>query len=359
GAEITRRAPWVDIVVGPQTYHRLPELVTKIDPMARNRVIDTEFPEEVKFDFLPGEHAPRGPAAFLSVQEGCDKFCAFCVVPYTRGAEFSRPAQTIIDEARRLIASGTCELTLLGQNVNAYHGEAKDGSVWSLGRLIRELAEIEGLERLRYTTSHPLDMDDELISAHGEVPQLMPYLHLPIQSGSNHVLAAMNRRHTSDVYLAVIDKLRAVRPDIAMSGDFIVGFPGETDGDFAETLKLVNQVGYASAYSFKYSPRPGTPAATIEQQVPEHVKAERLESLQQLLNAQQFAFNKATEGQIVDVLVERSGGRAGQMAGRSPYMQAVNFVGDQSQIGQIVPCKLSAARQNSMSGEIIAIKGAA
>jgi tRNA-2-methylthio-N6-dimethylallyladenosine synthase len=280
-------------------------------------------------------------------------------VPYTRGAEFSRPAQTILDEARRLVASGTCELTLLGQNVNAYHGEAKDGSVWSLGRLIRELAEIEGLERLRYTTSHPLDMDDELISAHGEVPQLMPYLHLPIQSGSNHVLAAMNRRHTSDVYLAVIDKLRAVRPDIAMSGDFIVGFPGETDRDFAETLQLVNQVGYASAYSFKYSPRPGTPAATIEQQVPEHVKAERLESLQQLLNAQQFAFNKETEGQIVDVLVERSGGRAGQMAGRSPHMQAVNFVGDQSQIGQIVPCKLSAARQNSMSGEIIAIKGAA
>jgi tRNA-2-methylthio-N6-dimethylallyladenosine synthase len=359
GAEITRRAPWVDIVVGPQTYHRLPELVTKIDPMARNRVIDTEFPEEVKFDFLPGEHAPRGPAAFLSVQEGCDKFCAFCVVPYTRGAEFSRPAPAILDEARRLIASGTCELTLLGQNVNAYHGEAKDGSVWSLGRLIRELAEIKGLERLRYTTSHPLDMDDELISAHGEVPQLMPYLHLPIQSGSNQVLAAMNRRHNSDVYFAVIDKLRAVRPDIAMSGDFIVGFPGETDRDFAETLQLVDQVGYASAYSFKYSPRPGTPAATIEHQVPEKVKAERLESLQQLLKAQQFAFNKATEGQIVDVLVERSGGRAGQMAGRSPYMQAVNFVGDQSQIGQIVPCKLSAARQNSMSGEIIAIKGAA
>ena len=353
GAEITRRAPWVDIVVGPQTYHRLPELVTKIDPKARNRVIDTEFPEEVKFDFLPGEHASRGPAAFLSVQEGCDKFCAFCVVPYTRGAEFSRPAQTILDEARRLIASGTCELTLLGQNVNAYHGEANDGGVWSLGRLIRELAEIEGLERLRYTTSHPLDMNDELISAHGEVPQLMPYLHLPIQSGSNHILAAMNRHHTSGIYLAVIDKLRVVRPDIAMSGDFIVGFPGETDRDFAETLKLVNQVGYASAYSFKYSPRPGTPAATIEQQVPEHVKAERLETLQQLLNAQQFTFNKATEGQIVDVLVERSGGRAGQMAGRSPYMQAVNFVGDQSQIGQIVPCKLLAARQNSMSGEIL------
>ena len=359
GAEITRRAPWVDIVVGPQTYHRLPELVSQIDPMARNRVIDTDFPEEVKFDYLPGEHAPRGPTAFLSVQEGCDKFCAFCVVPYTRGAEFSRPVATIFEEARRLVAGGTRELTLLGQNVNAYHGEAKDGQSWTLGRLIRELADIEGLDRLRYTTSHPLDMDDELISAHGEVPQLMPYLHLPIQSGSNHVLSAMNRRHSTDVYLAVIDKLRVVRPDIAISGDFIVGFPGETDRDFAETLQLVSQVGYASAYSFKYSSRPGTPAASSEGQVAEEVKAERLESLQQLLNAQQFAFNKATEGLVVDILVERAGGRVGQMAGRSPYMQAVNFFGDESQIAQIVPCKLSAARQNSMTGEILAIKGAA
>ena len=359
GAEITRRAPWVDIVVGPQTYHRLPELVSQIDPMARNRVIDTDFPEEVKFDYLPGEHAPRGPTAFLSVQEGCDKFCAFCVVPYTRGAEFSRPVATIFEEARRLVAGGTRELTLLGQNVNAYHGEAKDGQSWTLGRLIRELADIEGLDRLRYTTSHPLDMDDELISAHGEVPQLMPYLHLPIQSGSNHVLSAMNRRHSTDVYLAVIDKLRVARPDIAISGDFIVGFPGETDRDFAETLQLVSQVGYASAYSFKYSSRPGTPAASSEGQVAEEVKAERLESLQQLLNAQQFAFNKATEGLVVDILVERAGGRVGQMAGRSPYMQAVNFFGDESQIAQIVPCKLSAARQNSMTGEILAIKGAA
>ena len=271
GAEITRRAPWVDIVVGPQTYHRLPELISQIDPMARNCLIDTDFPEEVKFDFLPGEHVLRGPAAFLSVQEGCDKFCAFCVVPYTRGAEFSRPVATIIEEARRVVAGGTRELTLLGQNVNAFHGEAMDGKSWTLGRLIRELADIEGLDRLRYTTSHPLDMDDELITAHGDVPQLMPYLHLPIQSGSNHILAAMNRRHTCDVYLRVIDKLRAVRPDIALSGDFIVGFPGETDGDFAQTLQLVSQVGYASAYSFKYSPRPGTPAATSENQIAEEV----------------------------------------------------------------------------------------
>ena len=359
GEEITRRAPWVDIVVGPQTYHRLPELVGKIDPASRNRIIDTDFPEEVKFDFLPGEHAPRGPAAFLSVQEGCDKFCAFCVVPYTRGAEFSRPVKTVLEEAKRLVASGTRELTLLGQNVNAYHGAHDSGKDWTLGRLIRALAEVDGLERIRYTTSHPLDMDDELIAVHGDVPQLMPYLHLPIQSGSNHVLQEMNRRHTSDVYLAVIDKLRAIRPDIAMSGDFIVGFPGESDADFAETLALVSKVGYASAYSFKYSPRPGTPAATSEIQVPESVKSERLESLQQLLNAQQFAFNKGTEGKIVDVLVERAGGRDGQMAGRSPYMQAVNFIGTADQIGQIVPCRLSAARQNSMTGEIVNLKGAA
>jgi len=359
GEEITRRAPWVDIVVGPQTYHRLPELVGQLDPSSRNRIIDTDFPEEVKFDFLPGEHAPRGPAAFLSVQEGCDKFCAFCVVPYTRGAEFSRPVKTVLEEAKRLVASGTRELTLLGQNVNAYHGAHDNGKDWSLGRLIRALAEVDGLERIRYTTSHPLDMDDELIAAHGDVPQLMPYLHLPIQSGSNHILQEMNRRHTRDVYLAVIDKLRNVRPDIAMSGDFIVGFPGESDADFAETLALVSKVGYASAYSFKYSPRPGTPAANADVQVEEAVKSERLESLQQLLNAQQFAFNKSTEGRVVDVLVERAGGRDGQMAGRSPYMQAVNFIGTADQIGQIVPCRLSAARQNSMTGEIVNLKGAA
>jgi len=359
GEEITRRAPWVDIVVGPQTYHRLPELVGQLDPASRNRIIDTDFPEEVKFDFLPGEHAPRGPAAFLSVQEGCDKFCAFCVVPYTRGAEFSRPVKTVLEEAKRLVTSGTRELTLLGQNVNAYHGAHDSGKDWSLGRLIRALAEVDGLERIRYTTSHPLDMNDELIAAHGDVPQLMPYLHLPIQSGSNHILQEMNRRHTSDVYLAVIDKLRNVRPDIAMSGDFIVGFPGESDADFAETLALVSKVGYASAYSFKYSPRPGTPAANADVQVAEAVKSERLESLQQLLNAQQFAFNKSTEGRVVDVLVERAGGRDGQMAGRSPYMQAVNFIGTADQIGQIVPCRLSAARQNSMTGEIVNSKGAA
>ena len=352
GEEITRRAPWVDIVVGPQTYHRLPELVSRIDPGARKRAVDTEFPEEVKFDQLPGEHAPRGPAAFLSVQEGCDKFCAFCVVPYTRGAEYSRPAAGILEEARRLVASGTCELTLLGQNVNAYHGEAPDGSVWSLARLIRELAEIDGLARIRYTTSHPLDMEDDLIAAHRDVPSLMPYLHLPVQSGSDRVLDAMNRRHTHDVYLRILDRLREARPDIAFSGDFIVGFPGESDRDFADTLALVDKVGYASAYSFKYSPRPGTPAAASEEQVPEAVKSERLEALQQLLNAQQFAFNKATEGQVMDVLIERRGGRDGQVGGRSPYMQSVNVEAGEELVGRIVSCRIVEAKQNSIIGAV-------
>ena len=352
GEEITRRAPWVDIVVGPQTYHRLPELVSSIDPAARQRVIDTEFPEEVKFDQLPGEHAPRGPAAFLSVQEGCDKFCAFCVVPYTRGAEFSRPAAGILEEARRLVAAGTCELTLLGQNVNAYHGEAPDGGSWSLARLVRQLAEIDGLARIRYTTSHPLDMEEDLILAHRDVPSLMPYLHLPVQSGSDRILTAMNRRHTHDVYLRVLDRLRAVRPDIAFSGDFIVGFPGETDRDFAETLALVDKVGYASAYSFKYSPRPGTPAANSSEQVPEDVKADRLEALQQLLNAQQLAFNKASEGKVMDVLIERRGGRPGQVAGRSPYMQAVNLAAGEDLVGSIISCRVTEARQNSVVGAV-------
>jgi tRNA-2-methylthio-N6-dimethylallyladenosine synthase len=352
GEEITRRAPWVDIVVGPQTYHRLPELVSRIDPGARRRAVDTEFPEEVKFDQLPGEHAPRGPAAFLSVQEGCDKFCAFCVVPYTRGAEYSRPAAGILEEARRLVASGTCELTLLGQNVNAYHGEAPDGSVWSLARLIRELAEIDGLARIRYTTSHPLDMEDDLIAAHRDVPALMPYLHLPVQSGSDRVLDAMNRRHTHDVYLRILDRLREARPDIAFSGDFIIGFPGESDRDFADTLALVDKVGYASAYSFKYSPRPGTPAAASEEQVPEAVKSERLEALQQLLNAQQFAFNKATEGRVMDVLIERRGGRDGQVGGRSPYMQSVNIEAGEDLVGSILSCRIVEAKQNSIIGAV-------
>ena len=348
GEEITRRAPWVDMVVGPQTYHRLPELVAKADPMSRLSVVDTEFPTEVKFDFLPEEAAPRGPAAFLSVQEGCDKFCSFCVVPYTRGAEFSRQAEQIIIEAKRLVKAGTREITLLGQNVNAWHGAAPDGTNWGLGRLIRKLAEIDGLPRLRYTTSHPLDMDDDLMSAHRDVPQLMPYLHLPVQSGSNRILKAMNRRHTADDYRRVIDRLRTFKPGLALSGDFIVGFPGETDRDFADTIKLVADIGYASAYSFKYSPRPGTPAAGDDQQVEAQVKADRLAALQQLLDAQQMAFNKTCEGQQMAVLIDKMGGRDGQVTGRSPFMQSVYLEGDHTQLGKMVTVIVKEARQNSL-----------
>ena len=348
GEEITRRAPWVDMVVGPQTYHRLPELVAKADPTSRLSVVDTEFPTEVKFDFLPEEAVPRGPAAFLSVQEGCDKFCSFCVVPYTRGAEFSRQAEQIIIEAKRLVAAGTREITLLGQNVNAWRGTAPDGTNWGLGRLIRELAEIDGLLRLRYTTSHPLDMDDDLMSAHRDVPQLMPYLHLPVQAGSDRILKAMNRRHTADDYRRVIDRLRTFKPGLALSGDFIVGFPGETDRDFADTIKLVADIGYASAYSFKYSPRPGTPAAGNDQQVEAQVKVDRLAALQQLLDAQQMAFNKTCEGQQMAVLIDKMGGRDGQVTGRSPFMQSVYLAGDHTQLGKMVTVTVKEARQNSL-----------
>ena len=362
GEEITRRAPYVDMVVGPQTYHRLPELVAKADPAARKSVVDTEFPEEVKFDFLPEEAAPRGPAAFLSVQEGCDKFCSFCVVPYTRGAEFSRPAAQIMAEARRLVAGGTKEITLLGQNVNAWHGAPADNhGKWGLGRLLRELAEIDGLARLRYTTSHPLDMDEELMTAHRDIPALMPYLHLPVQAGSDTILAAMNRRHKADDYRHIIDRLRELRPDIALSGDFIVGFPGESDKDFADTIKLVSDIGYASAYSFKYSARPGTPASGAGEQVDEQVKSDRLAALQQLLDAQQLAFNKKCEGMTMPVLIEKQGGRDGQMTGRSQFMQSVYLEGSADWIGRIMDLDISEARQNSLwsTPATAATKGAA
>ena len=351
GAEISRRAPWVDVVVGPQAYHRLPELITDIDPASRNAIIDTDFPVEDKFDFLPEEHAPRGPAAFLSIQEGCDKFCTFCVVPYTRGAEFSRPAASVLEEARRLVANGTVELSLLGQNVNAWAAEGPDGSKWNFARLLYALAEVDGLKRIRYTTSHPRDMNNDLYRAHAEIPQLMPYLHLPVQAGSDRILDAMNRHHTRDDYMRIIDRLREARPDMALSGDFIVGFPGETDRDFADTLSLINDVNYASAYSFKYSPRPGTPASLSEDQVPEDVKSERLQSLQQLISAQQFAFNQAKVGEVMDILIERPANRANQMAGRSPWMQAVHFSSDVGTIGDIVSLKITEAHQNSLSAE--------
>ncbi len=354
GQEISRRAPWVDVVVGPQAYHRLPALIADIDPASRNAVIDTDFPVEDKFDFLPEEHTPRGPAAFLSVQEGCDKFCTFCVVPYTRGAEFSRPAASILVEAKRLVENGSVELSLLGQNVNAWAAMGLDGGEWNFARLLRELAEIDGLKRLRYTTSHPRDMNLELIRAHAEIPQLMPYLHLPVQSGSNRVLGAMNRDHTRDDYFRIIDQLREHRPDMAVSGDFILGFPGETDRDYADTLNLIDRVGYASAYSFKYSPRPGTPAAMRDDQVEESVKADRLLGLQQLINAQQLAFNKAKIGDVMDVLIERPENKYKQKAGRSPWMQAVHFPATTGEIGDIVPLRITEAHQNSLSAEMAA-----
>jgi len=350
GEEMVRRAPQVDLVFGPQSYHRLPDLVARAE--RAGGVVDTEFPLESKFDFLPEEQAPPGPAAFLSVQEGCDRFCSFCVVPYTRGAEFSRPVAEIRAEARRLVAAGAREITLLGQNVNAYHGAAPGGGVWGLGRLLRDLAGIDGLARLRYTTSHPRDMDDELIAAHGEVPQLMPSLHLPVQSGSDRILAAMNRGHRADDYRRLVERLRQARPDIALSSDFIVGFPGERDGDFAATLRLATDIGYAQAYSFKYSPRPGTPAAALDRQVPEPLKAERLAMLQGLLNEQQAAFNRASVGQHVAVLLERPGRKTGQLIGRSPAMQAVHVSAPAHLLGDLVEVEIIEAHPNSLAGRL-------
>jgi len=348
GEEITRRAPYVDIVFGPQAYHRLPEMVARAS-RAGATVLDTEFPAESKFDYLPEDGAAPGPSAFLTIQEGCDKFCTFCVVPYTRGAEFSRPVAAIAAEARRLVAAGAREITLLGQNVNAYHGAGPKGEM-RLGALVRELAEIAGLERIRYTTSHPRDMDDDLIAAHGEVPQLMPFLHLPVQSGADRILAAMNRRHGADDYLRLVDRLRAARPDIALSSDFIVGFPGERDAEFEATLALVDAVGYAQAYSFKYSPRPGTPAAAEEAQVADDVKAARLAALQAVLGRQQDAFNRSTVGRSLPVLIERSGRHPGQLVGRSPYNQAVHVTAPPTLIGKIARVTIRATSAHSLRG---------
>lgn len=352
GEEIVARAPFVDMVFGPQTYHTLPEMVAKAS-RAAGSVLNTDFPAESKFDFLPEESGSQGVSAFLAVQEGCDKFCTFCVVPYTRGAEFSRPADQIVAEAKRLVAGGTREINLLGQNVNAWHGDGPDGTTWGLGRLVRELAEIDGLERIRYTTSHPRDMADDLIRAHAEVPQLMPYLHLPVQAGSDRILAAMNRKHTADDYRRLVDRLRTAKPDLAMSGDFIVGFPGESDADFAATLKLVSEIGYAQAYSFKYSPRPGTPASVDGAQVPEEVKESRLAALHQLLNAQQVAFNHSFVGRSVPVLFDRVGRRDGQLLGRSPWMQSVHAEADERLLGRIVEVQVDAALANSLAGTVV------
>jgi tRNA-2-methylthio-N6-dimethylallyladenosine synthase len=353
GAEIRARAPYVDIVLGPQTYHRLADMLRRAE--AGERVLETEFPAEDKFDYLPAESAPRGAGgltAFLTIQEGCDKFCSFCVVPYTRGAEASRPAAAVLAEARRLLARGAREITLLGQNVNAWHGEGLDGRSWGLGRLLRTLAELPGLDRLRYTTSHPRDMDDDLIGAHREVPAVMPYLHLPVQSGSDRVLAAMNRRHTRDEYLRLIDRLRQARPDIALSSDFIVGFPGETAAAFEDTLELIRRVGFMQAYSFAYSPRPGTAAAASADQVPAAEKDRRLQALQALLLEQQIAFNSACVGRTLEVLFTGPGRRAGQMSGRTPYLQPVHVLGDASLVGRVAPVRITDARPNSLGGSL-------
>ncbi|TCP63017.1 tRNA-i(6)A37 thiotransferase enzyme MiaB [Rhodovulum bhavnagarense] len=351
GAEILRRQPLVDLVVGPQSYHRLPEMEAKA--RGGEKALDTDFPEEDKFDRLGGRpKASRGPTAFLTVQEGCDKFCAFCVVPYTRGAEVSRPATRILDEARDLVERGVRELTLLGQNVNAYHWDGPDGT-WGLARLIRELAKIDGLDRLRYTTSHPNDMEDDLIAAHGDCAELMPYLHLPVQSGSDRILKAMNRKHTAEQYLRLIERIRAARPDILISGDFIVGFPGETDADFEDTLALVRAVGYGQCYSFKYSPRPGTPAAERAEQVPEDVMADRLARLQALLHHQQEAAQKAMVGRRVGVLFEKQGRMPGQMVGKSDHLQAVHAEAGPDWLGRIAEVEIVAAAPNSLSGRLV------
>ncbi|MBV9116190.1 MAG: tRNA (N6-isopentenyl adenosine(37)-C2)-methylthiotransferase MiaB [Acetobacteraceae bacterium] len=351
GEEILARAPFVDIVLGPQTYHRLPEMVARA-ARAGGAVIDTEFPPEAKFDFLPESSAPQGVTAFLAIQEGCDKFCSFCVVPYTRGAEQSRPAASVIAEARRLVAQGAREISLLGQNVNAWHGKGLDGRAWTLARLLRALAGVEGLARLRYATSHPRDMDADLIAAHRDLPGLMPFLHLPVQSGSDRILAAMNRRHRAADYLGIVDRLRAARPDIALSSDFIVGHPGETEADFAATMRLVETVGFAQAFSFKYSARPGTPAATAPGQVPEAEKDRRLQALQALLRAQQARFGQACVGRVLPVLFTGPGRHPGQVAGRSPYLQPVHLTGPAALIGTEAPVKIVAALPNSLSGTL-------
>ncbi len=351
GEEIVRRMPQVDLVVGPQAYHRLPEMLDALDEGKGAQVI-TDFPVEDKFADLPKTRKSSGPTAFLSVQEGCDKFCAFCVVPYTRGAEYSRPAPDLLAEARRLVDSGAREITLLGQNVNAYHGKGEDGD-WSLARLVRAMAEIEDLARIRYTTSHPNDMSDDLIAAHGEIDRLMPFLHLPVQSGSDKILKAMNRKHDADSYRRLIERIRAARPDIAMSGDFIVGFPGESDEDFEETLRLIRDIQYAQAFSFKYSPRPGTPAAGAEQ-VAEDVKVERLARVQEALLESQATFQQACVGQTMPVLLDRPGKFDGQMMGRSPYLQNVHLTVNADRRGEIVPVTITEAHRSSLAGTLAA-----
>ncbi len=350
GEEILNRMPMVDLVVGPQSYHRLPAMARAA--AAGRKSVETDFPVEDKFDHLPPRPAALRPTAFLTVQEGCDKFCAFCVVPYTRGAEVSRPAARVLDEARALVDRGVREITLLGQNVNAYHGATADGDTLSLGRLLRALARIDGLERIRYTTSHPGDMADDLIEAHASEPKLMPYLHLPVQSGSDRILKAMNRRHTADDYLRLVERIRAARPDILLSSDFIVGFPDETEADFADTLALIRTVGFGMAYSFKYSPRPGTPAAG-RTPVADALADERLQELQALLAVQQRDAQEAMVGREVSVLFEKPGRLPGQMVGKSDYLHAVHVTDPEARVGTIARVRITASAPNSLAGRIL------
>jgi tRNA-2-methylthio-N6-dimethylallyladenosine synthase len=356
GEEIVRRARVVDLVVGPQSYHRLPDLVARAD--ARSGVVDTEFPVEDKFKALPAASEARtrsrGLTAFVTVQEGCDKFCTFCVVPYTRGTEVSRPAAEVLAEVEKLADAGVREVTLLGQNVNAYHGAGPDGTEWTLARLLRRLAGVPGIARLRYTTSHPREMTEDLVEAHGDLAALMPYLHLPVQSGSSAVLKRMNRKHTRDDYFRLVDRIRRARPDIALSSDFIVGFPGETDADFEDTMDLVRRVGFAAAYSFSYSARPGTPGADMDGHIEEPLKTQRLHALQALITAQQHAFQESLVGRTVDVLFEKVGRKPGQVVGRSPYLSPVQVIGPSSMIGSIVPVRITGAKTNSLDGVLAA-----
>lgn len=355
GRQISVRAPVVDIVVGPQSYQNLPELLAKVR-QTKSRVVDTQFPDGDKFSAMPPREQPRAASAFLTVQEGCDKFCSFCVVPYTRGLEFSRTVAAIEAEAKRLADFGVREITLLGQNVNAYHGEGPDGSSWTLAQLLKNLAKIDGVERLRYMTSHPRDMSDDLINAHADLDELMPFLHLPFQSGSDRILAAMNRKHTADDYHRLIDRIKKAKPDIALSTDIIVGFPGETDDEFEQTIRLVQTIGFAQAYSFKYSARPGTPAASLDDQLPESLKSERLLRLQDLLFAQQKSFNHGCVGQVLQVLLDKPGRHDRQLIGRSPYLQSVHVEADGSALGKIASVDITKATQNSLTGKIVALR---
>ncbi|MAV98371.1 MAG: tRNA (N6-isopentenyl adenosine(37)-C2)-methylthiotransferase MiaB [Rhodobiaceae bacterium] len=352
--EIIQRMPEVDLVIGPQTYHKIPELVSKLNK--KIKYVETDFPIENKFDLLKERvRSEKKPSAFLTIQEGCDKFCTFCVVPYTRGAEYSRTAKELVEETKQLLSQGVSEITLLGQNVNAYHGEGLNGGISNLANLIYELSKLAGLERIRYTTNHPVDVNQELIDAHRDIKKLMPYIHLPIQSGSNRILKLMNRKHTCEEYIEIIEKIRNARSDIALSSDFITGFPGETDKDFELTIDLVKKIKYAQAYSFNYSPRPGTPSADYEKQIPQNIKSERLKLLQDILKQQQLEFNDQSKGKIISILVERKGREINQLVGKTPYMQSVFFknIENKSKIGDFVDVKIDTIKVNNLSGELV------